>query len=122
MPPFQRINYHPRNDFLSNGFSAIILISHARVSLIAPVDMLSAATHGFTGVWRRRWQPGHLRIVLLVLSVLLVIQVLSLLLRVMLRFLGINVVESLGLDELVDLGSGEPCEKLLGESVVDRLA
>jgi hypothetical protein len=47
---------------------------------------------------------------------------LSLLLSVMLGLLCVNVVQSLGLNELVDLGGGEAGNELLGEGVADGLA
>jgi hypothetical protein len=65
---------------------------------------------------------SNLRSVLVVLGVLLVVKVLGLLLGMALRLLAVDVVEALGLNQLVDLGAGEPGDDLLGKAVLDGLA
>lgn len=65
---------------------------------------------------------SHLRVVLVLAAVLGLVQVLSLLLGVVLGLLTVYEVEALGLEELVDLSSGNTGEDLLSEGVVYGLA
>ena len=53
---------------------------------------------------------------------LLVVETLSILSSVVLGLLLVDVVEALGLNQLVDLSTGKAGNELLGELVVDRLA
>ena len=53
---------------------------------------------------------------------LLVVETLGVLLGLVLGLLFVDIVKALGLDELVDLSTGEGSNELLGELVVDRLA
>lgn len=64
----------------------------------------------------------HLRVVLVVLTVLLVVQLLGLPLGVVLGLLLVDKVESLGLEQLVDFGTSKASKDLLGKAVVDSLA
>lgn len=57
-----------------------------------------------------------------VLAVVLVVHSLGVLLALMFGFLAINGVHTLGLGKLVDLGTDEAHEKLLGKGVLHRLA
>lgn len=63
-----------------------------------------------------------LRVVLVHVTVLLLVQVLGLLLSVSLGLLAVDVVQALGLEELVDLGAGDASNHLLCELVLDGLA
>lgn len=63
-----------------------------------------------------------LRVKVVLTTMLLVIQLLSLLLGVALRLLAINCVEALRLDQLVDFGAGNSGNKLLSEGVAHSLA
>jgi hypothetical protein len=58
----------------------------------------------------------------LVSTYLVIVESLSVLLGLVLGLLSVDVVETLGLTELVDLSTGERGNELLGELVVDRLA
>lgn len=53
---------------------------------------------------------------------MLVVETLGVLLGLVLGLLFVDVVKALGLDELVDLSTGEGSDELLGELVVDGLA
>jgi hypothetical protein len=55
-------------------------------------------------------------------DVVLVIEVLGVLLGMVLSLLAVDEVETLGLDQLVDLSTSEPDEELLGELMADGLA
>jgi len=61
-------------------------------------------------------------VVLVVLSVVLVVHLLGILLGLVLGLLAVDVVHTLGLSELVDLGTSESGKELFGELVRDRLA
>lgn len=63
-----------------------------------------------------------LRVVLIHVTVLLLVQVLGLLLGVSLGLLAVDVVQALGLEELVDLGAGDTSNHLLSKLVLDGLA
>jgi hypothetical protein len=56
------------------------------------------------------------------LDIMLVVHLFSVRLCVALRFLLVEEVLALGLDELVDLSTGEASEELLGKLMRDRLA
>jgi len=84
--------------------------------------------------WRRRllvvaelladvpWGLGLVGVVLVVLAVMLIIHLFGVLLCLMLSPLLVGKVHAFGLGELVDLGTGETGEELLGKGVVDGLA
>lgn len=59
---------------------------------------------------------------LLLATVVLVIEIVSVLLGMALGLDLVELIETLGLEELVDFGASEAGESLLGESVGDRLA
>lgn len=61
-------------------------------------------------------------VVLVPVTVMLLVHPLSVLLRIVLGTLAVDEVLALRLGELVDLGSGETSEELLGEGVLDGLA
>ena len=63
-----------------------------------------------------------LGVVVLLIAVMLVVEVLGLLLGGVLRFLTIDEVGTLGLGELVDLGTSNASNDLLGEAVGHLLA
>lgn len=63
-----------------------------------------------------------LRVILVVLTVLLVVQLLGLPLGMVLGLFPVDKVEALGLEQLVDLGTGKASKDLLGKAVVDSLA
>lgn len=60
--------------------------------------------------------------VLIATTVVLVVELLSVLLGLVLGLLAVDPVGALGLGELVDLGAGEASEELLSEGVGDVLA
>lgn len=64
----------------------------------------------------------NIRVVLVHVTVVAVVELLGVLLGVVLGLLSVDVVETLGLDELVGLGTGKGSEGLLGEAVLDGLA
>jgi hypothetical protein len=64
----------------------------------------------------------NLRVILVHVTIVLLVQLLSLLLGVVLGLLLVDKVQTLGLDELVDLSGSKAGEELLGKSVVHRLA
>jgi hypothetical protein len=55
-------------------------------------------------------------------NIMLIIHMLGILLRMALRLLAINVIQALGLDELVDFGTSNANEEFFGELVGDCLA
>jgi hypothetical protein len=57
-----------------------------------------------------------------IIDVVVVVQLLGVLSGLTLDTLPIIIILALGLDELVDLGTGEACNKLLGELMGDGLA
>jgi hypothetical protein len=68
---------------------------------------------------------GSLRIILigtLSSNIMLIIHMLGILLRMALCLLAINVIQALGLDELVDFGTSNANEEFFGELVGDCLA
>ena len=72
---------------------------------------------------QQKWES--LRIVLVrtvSANIVLVVQVLGILLRMALRLLAVNVVQTFGLDELVDLGARNADEEFLRKLVRDGLA
>lgn len=72
-----------------------------------------------------RANNGSLRIILISTlspNIVLIIHMLDVLPRVVLRLLAINVIQTLGLEELVDLSSCNTDEEFLGELVGDGLA
>jgi len=62
------------------------------------------------------------RVILVLTSVVLIIEVLSPLLGLMLGSLPVEEVLTLGLGKLVDFSTGKACKHLLGKCVRDRLA
>jgi hypothetical protein len=62
------------------------------------------------------------RVPLLLLTVVLVVEVLGVLLGMVVGLDLVVLIETLGFDELVDLGASEAGEELLGEGVGDGLA
>lgn len=74
------------------------------------------------GVRANRKKKCHLRAIVLLAAVLFIVQILGLLLGVVLGALTVDKVETLGLGHLVDLGSGQGSEGLLGKSMADLLA
>jgi hypothetical protein len=65
---------------------------------------------------------GNLRVILVLAAILLIIQVLGLLLSLVFGLLGVDVVEPLGFDQLVNLGGRKAGNELLRKTVVDGLA
>jgi hypothetical protein len=67
------------------------------------------------------WQI-YLRIILVLTTIMLIIQLLSILLRPALSLKAIPSILSLGLSQLVDLGTCEAGKEFLGEGVGDWLS
>lgn len=65
---------------------------------------------------------NNLRVVLVVLAVVLLVEVLGLLLGLVLGLLSVEEVKALGLEELVNLSTGNASKSLLGKGVLDGLA
>ncbi len=62
------------------------------------------------------------RVVAILVAVVLIIQVLGLLLGMAFGSLTVDIAETLGLDQLVDLGANGSSEQFLGHAVLDGIS
>jgi hypothetical protein len=113
------------HSFLSSSRGQVELFSSCRNHRTA-----AGGGQGDPAGWGRTGRTGRTIVRVSLCSVgstlcctyLLVVELLGVLLGLVLGLLSVDVVETLGLTELVDLSASEGSNELLGELVVDRLA